>query len=234
MRHPRVAFVVAWLTLALTLTLGAAPPSGQAQPVPQPAALPAPEPAPEVRTTLALPADAARGAAAYASCEACHRKDASGRALAATPRLAGQHATVIVKQLLDIRGGRRHNPKMSAFVAEGVLSAQDIADIAAHLQALPLNVATSQGPGDALPSGRQLYAQDCATCHGAEGQGQAQAFRPLVAGQHYRYLLLELGTIRSGERRNSDADMAAVLQGYSTADLEAVADYLSRLKPMRP
>jgi cytochrome c553 len=53
----------------------------------------------ELKAALALSGDPVRGKAAYNECEACHRKDASGRTNGATPRLSGQHASVIVKQV---------------------------------------------------------------------------------------------------------------------------------------
>jgi cytochrome c553 len=53
----------------------------------------------------------------------------------------------------------------------------------------------------------------------------------MVASQHYRYLLRELVNIADGSRRNSNADMVKVVKPYSSAELEAVADYMSRLPP---
>jgi cytochrome c553 len=185
----------------------------------------------ELKTALEAKPDAARGKTAYEVCEGCHRKDGSGRANGTYPRLAGQHATVVVKQLVDIRSGRRHNPDMAPLVAEPVLSLQAIADIAAHLQALPVPSSNGKGSGSDPALGKQLYERDCAACHGPGGQGDAATFRPMVASQHYRYLLRELVNIADGSRRNSNADMVKVVKPYSSAELEAVADHMSRLPP---
>jgi len=46
-------------------------------------------------------------------------------------------------------------------------------------------------------------------------------------------LLRELGLIRDGGRGNSNPAMAALVKGYSAADLQAVADHMSRLPPPR-
>jgi cytochrome c553 len=46
------------------------------------------------------------------------------------PQLAGQHGSVLIKQMADIRSGLRHNPTMYPFAT--VLSdPQDLADLAA-------------------------------------------------------------------------------------------------------
>lgn len=185
----------------------------------------------ELKATLALPGDPVRGKAAFDDCEACHRKDASGRTSGAIPRLSGQHASVIIKQVVDIRSGQRLNPPMKPFVEPSELTLQAMADIAIYLQALPIVGKMGQGPGSDLARGKTLYDKDCAGCHGAKGEGRAALFHPMVAAQHYSYLLRELGLIRDGGRGNSNADMRAVVQAYAPADLQAVADHMSRLPP---
>ena len=187
--------------------------------------------APDLRALLANKGDPVRGKALFAPCEDCHRKDASGRRNGVFPRLSGQHATVIVKQLHDIRSGRRNNVAMEPLLADPGLDSGAIADIAAYLQALPIGAGNGRGAGTDLARGRQLYERDCDACHGARGEGVADAFHPMVAAQHYQYLLRELIAIRDGERRNSNPAMASLIKPYSPADMEAVSDYLSRLAP---
>jgi len=192
-----------------------------------------PTPQATAQAVLALPADKTRGQAAFDDCAGCHRKDASGRATGAIPRLSGQHASVIVKQVLDIRSGQRINPPMKPLVEASELGDQTLADIASYLQSLPVAGRLGQGPGDSLARGEALYARDCAACHGAQGEGRAEGFVPMLAAQHYQYLLRELGLIRDGGRGNSNPAMAALVKGYSQADLQAVADHVSRLPPPR-
>jgi cytochrome c553 len=185
----------------------------------------------ELKAALALTGDPVRGKAAFYDCEACHRKDASGRTKGATPRLSGQHGSVIVKQVVDIRSGQRLNPPMKPFVEPSELTLQALADIASYLQALPIVGKMGQGSGSDLAREMTLYENDCAGCHGERSEGRATLFHPMVAAQHYGYLLRELGLIRDGGRGNSNPAMRAVVQGYAPADLQAVADHMSRLPP---
>lgn len=178
---------------------------------------------------LKLAGDATRGALAFEPCQGCHRKGATGSPSGVYPRLAGQHVSVLVEQMADIRSGKRVNEKMAPFADEHVLSPQDIADIARYLNQLPVGPSLGQGPGADLPRGEALYRRDCATCHGARGEGDAGKFHPLVAGQHFRYLLRELTQIRAGERGNANPDMIKVIRSYTDDDLQAVADHMSRL-----
>lgn len=185
----------------------------------------------ELKTALQANADMTRGAAAFEPCQGCHRKDGSGRVSGAYPRLSGQHATVLMKQMADIRSGRRSNPKMEPFIDDHVLTPFEIADIAVYLQSLPIALDNGKGPGSGLTMGKQLYDKDCAGCHGGQGEGAAAKFYPMVAAQHYRYLLREVQLIRDGDRRNANPDMVRVIKPYTSGELEAVADYMAAFAP---
>ncbi len=185
---------------------------------------------------LALKAkgDPVRGEIDFEVCQGCHRADASGRPSGAYPRLAGQHATVLIKQMTDIRAARRDNPKMDPFIGVGhVMTPQEIADIAAYLEGMPINANNGKGPGTDLERGKKLYKDDCANCHGDNGEGKAKEFYPQVSAQHYRYLLRESFWIRDGERRNANPKMVQVIKSYNDKDIEAVADYMSQLPPSK-
>ncbi|MFZ4745128.1 MAG: c-type cytochrome, partial [Limnohabitans sp.] len=124
----------------------------------------------------------------------------------------------------------RKNPKMEPYSDEHVLSIQEISDIAAYLQSVPIQQNTAGfGSGNELVKGQALYLKDCAVCHGNQGEGNARKFIPLIAGQYYKYLLRELGFIQTEKRGNANPDMVIVLKLYGKEDLEAVADYVSRI-----
>jgi cytochrome c553 len=116
-----------WPTLVLALAMSIAGPMGTA--VAQvPVMLPTEG---DLKATLALPGDIRRGEQAYAECQTCHRKDASGRAKFNMPRLSGQHASVLIKQLMDIRSNLRVNDDMREYMLDSDLTLQDFADTAA-------------------------------------------------------------------------------------------------------
>lgn len=177
---------------------------------------------------LAREGDPRSGERAYASCAVCHLPDAAGRPDGTFPRLAGQHRSVLVKQLVDIRDGRRRNPVMEPW-AHALVDDREIADVAAYVASLPLPEAVGRGDGEDLERGARLYARDCAECHGERGEGAEQAFVPVLAGQHYAYLLRQLRTIAAARRANSHPDMPARVSRYTDAELRAVVDHASRL-----
>lgn len=189
---------------------------------------------PEQVEVLRKSGDVERGREAFRGCRGCHKRDGFGRVDGVYPKLTGQHAAVIVKQVTDIRAGLRINPKMEPFSSDHAVSPQEIADIAAFLAAETTIKENGKGPGDQVGVGERLYSQrGCLKCHGRRGEGNEEKFYPVVASQHFSYLLREMELIRLEVRGNSHPDMVTALREFSTADLEAVADYLSRMPDHR-
>ena len=169
-----------------------------------------------------------RGRALYQVCSECHRPTGAGASDGTMPQLAGQHSSVLIKQMLDIRSGLRRNPSMYPFVAR-LDGPQDLADLAAYIEALPIPDENGQGPGLDLERGKRLYDENCLRCHGENGEGSAGGFYPRLAGQHYRYLVRQLIDIAGGRRGNANPDMADSVKDFSARDVANVADYVSRI-----
>lgn len=183
----------------------------------------------EKKEILKLKGNAERGQEAYQGCQGCHKSNGAGIPDGTYPQLAGQHASVLIKQMADTREGRRDNPKMFPFAGKHVVTPQEIADIAIYLQNMKIPRDNGKGPGARLTRGKELYLKECQTCHGDNGEGNAAKFYPVLAGQHYKYMLREIRDIRDGKRRNANPKMVKVVKDYPEADAEAVADYMSRL-----
>ena len=185
----------------------------------------------DLKATLELVGDIKRGEATYSECQSCHRRDGSGRAKFAMPRLSGQHASVLIKQLMDIRSDQRVNTDMRDYMFDSDLTLQDFADMAAYLEALPIIGNIAKGPTELVARGKTVYETYCVACHGEHGEGRAEFFYPMLASQHYTYLLREIDLILTGQRGNSNPAMPAILSNLSDEDKKAVSAYLSQLPP---
>lgn len=182
---------------------------------------------------LKLKGDAKRGEEAYEVCGACHLPSGAGRPDGTFPQLAGQHTTVIIKQMADIRAGLRDNPTMYPF-AITLTDPQELADTAAYIEKLcvPPDHGKYEGADAAMQvnKGKELYEKQCKECHGANGEGNKEKFFPVIAGQHYKYLLRQMTEIRDGHRRNANPDMVKVIKPYTNDQLVAISAYQSSLK----
>ena len=76
--------------------------------------------------------DVAAGKARSATCVACHGADGNSPN-PVWPKLAGQHAPYLEKQMKDFRDGKRNDPMMSAMAKP--LSDEDISNLAAYFAA---------------------------------------------------------------------------------------------------
>ncbi|WP_242513200.1 c-type cytochrome [Halochromatium salexigens] len=186
----------------------------------------------EYEEVLALTPDAERGREVYLTCAVCHLPEGWGSVDGSYPQIAGQLPTVIIKQLADFRAGNRENPLMYPFSVPGILGGpQEIADVAAYVSQLPMTAENGLGPGSDLEAGEALYIEHCTDCHGAAGEGDEAEHIPMIAGQHFAYLMRQFDAIRSGERKNADSKMTEEIQDLTQAEQVALLDYTARLRP---
>ncbi|MBF0425676.1 MAG: c-type cytochrome [Magnetococcales bacterium] len=172
------------------------------------------------------------GKEVYEVCSACHMPEGWGLADGTFPQLAGQHRTVLIKQLADIRALNRDNPTMYPFALPSEIGgAQSIADVTEYIAKLPMNPKNGVGEGKDLELGAKLYKEHCVRCHGESGEGNAEKYYPRIQAQHYNYLVRQYQWIKEGKRRNANPDMVKQIQGFTDRDTKAVLDYVSRLKP---
>ena len=84
-----------------------------------------------------------------------------------------------------------------------------------------------QAKGNAK-EGQAKAAQVCAVCHGADGNKPSDPTQPILAGQHYDYLVRALTDYKIGRRNN------AIMKGFasqlSKKEIEDLAAWFSSQK----
>lgn len=186
-------------------------------------------------------ADAAAGKAAYATCAACHGPDGEGNVAMNAPRLSGQGAWYLERQLKLFKTGARgtHDKdvfgKMMAPMAATLPDDAAIANVAAYIASLPDAPVATTIKGDAN-SGRNRYAT-CAACHGAEGQGLAATNAPRLQGMSDWYMATQLKNFRDGVRGTHAQDLYGgqmALVGGMLRDDAAIGDILAHINQLSP
>ena len=188
----------------------------------------------EFRQALELEPNPEHGAQLFTICATCHEADGCGAEDGSTPAIAGQHVSVLVKQLVDFRNDRRWNAQMQEVASQHRMPApQDLLDVASYLESLPRwpPLEGGIGDGESLQQGASVYFRYCESCHGPLGQGELRRMRPRLAGQHYAYLLRQLNDTAAGQRPGMDAEHVRRIQSLTAEERRGVADYLSRLSP---
>lgn len=188
----------------------------------------------DFRAAMKLEPDLQHGAELFTVCAACHRSDGLGAGDGSVPAIAGQHVSVLAKQLVDFRHDRRWGERMrdvaSRHYLDGAQDLLDVASYAASLSRWPPLAGGSAG-GSASKEGYVLYHRYCAECHGPLGLGDNRSVRPRLAGQRYEYLLRQLEETADRMRPGMDVEHVKMIGEFSAEERRAVADYLSRLSP---
>ncbi|WP_167386747.1 c-type cytochrome [Aeromonas cavernicola] len=182
--------------------------------------------------------DAAAGQTKAAVCAACHGPDGNSL-LDMYPKIAGQHASYLKKQLVELKAAASGQPGRVAPVMGPMalpLSEQDMDDLAAYFSAQ--KVTPIAVPDDAAEAGKTLYMGGdisrglaaCTSCHGPRGSGVEQAKYPNLAGQHPAYIKDQLTKFRAGARDNDpNSMMRDVAKKLTDQDIEVLAKYVAGL-----
>jgi len=149
------------------------------------------------------------------------------------PRLAGQHAEYIAKQLSDFKSGKRKSDTMAPQVEE--LTPAEMKALGAFFQTKEIGGRPLKDP-ELVAVGRYIFDRgnafsglpSCASCHGAKGLGTPQL--PRLAGQHPRYIEDQLKQFNKRERTNDNAVMHTVASKLTELETHAVAEYIATLQ----
>ena len=164
-------------------------------------------------------------------CFLCHGLEGES-ASPVFPRLAGQHADYIAKQLADFKSGKRNSDTMKPQAEE--LTPAEMKSLGAFFQSKVVGPRPARDP-ELLAVGKYIFSRGnqfsglpaCASCHGAKGLGTPQL--PRLAGQHPRYIEDQLKQFNKRERTNDNAVMHTIASKLSELETHAVAEYISTL-----
>lgn len=163
------------------------------------------------------------------SCFLCH--GANGESTSELfPRLAGQHAEYIAKQLEAFRSGARKSTAMTEMVAK--LTPDEMLALGRYYEKMSLPREEAKDP-QLAGMGRYVYHNGnkfsgvpaCVSCHGINGEGAANL--PRLATQFSGYIHNQLKSFNKRERTNDNAVMHTVVEKMTELEMAAVAEYLS-------
>lgn len=223
----RVALIAAGLLLASVPSWGAEKPAAAASSVME-SSFPVP-------TAAQLQA----GAKVAQTCAACHGADGNATSTQ-FPKLAGQHADYLIKQLNDYRvaKGAKHPARINAIMngMAATLTDAQIRDVALFYSRQTFKPGVTFADKKDLKLGQAIWMAGipdravpaCVSCHGPGGAGMPSRY-PRIGGQWQSYLETELQMFRNDRRTNSP-EMHDIASRMTDRQITAVADYAAGLR----
>jgi cytochrome c553 len=163
------------------------------------------------------------------SCFLCHGENGESSS-EIFPKLAGQHANYIAKQLENFKAGKRKSAAMADMSSR--LSADEMLALGKYFEAKKTEPEVIKDQ-DLAGVGRYIFnvgnrysgVPACASCHGKDGVGTANL--PRLAGQYASYVETQLKLFGQRERTNDNAVMHSIVTNMSPLEMAAVAEYIS-------
>jgi cytochrome c553 len=164
-------------------------------------------------------------------CQGCHGEEGNSTE-PLVPKLAGQYAVYIAKELRNYQAGIRTHQIMNAMA--GTISDDDLADIAAYFA----SQTKMKGGGSDNAIGKRIFQKGniskmllaCINCHGVNGKGLTPntSLFPVIGGQQKEYIRGQLLNFRKGDRTNSpNGIMNKITKSLTDAEIDALAEYVS-------
>lgn len=175
--------------------------------------------------------------APWETCALCHSLDGISR-MSKFPKLAGQPAHYIEKQLRDFKAGRRENDggQMAAIAAE--VTDEIRPKVAAYFSALPAPPPvpldkTDPDAVDVIEHGlADAAVPACMSCHGRDQASGSGA--PRLEAQHEDYIAKQLRDFREGRRGNDPGGVMQRIAGALPEDLiDPIAAHLAARERMK-
>ncbi|EIC22759.1 c-type cytochrome [Thiorhodovibrio frisius] len=175
----------------------------------------------------------------YSYCVGCHGKYGVGGEGGRYPRIAGLPQPYIDAQIHAFKAQDRDNKPMIPIFKHVNFNEEVIDLVSAYIASMSvpnLGLWPYEPDPDALAAfdsregyaaaGKQAYKDQCASCHGAQGQGADSGDAPPLVAQYPAYLAKQIRDFATGERKHAhSADCGA--PDAATAD--AIINHLVEL-----
>lgn len=180
-----------------------------------------------------LAADLGLGQEINKSCALCHGAFGQGTPHKLSPRIAGLPKEYIVKAITEYRDdAHRYYPLMTKTANLKELNEHDIDSVAAYIAGLDLksdarfDIKSLRGDPKL---GKELYHDECKTCHGRDGYGKPKKGAPPLAGQYPAYLYTTMRNFSDKARVHDDDEDDDSFTEYSDQEMFAITAYLATL-----
>ena len=162
-------------------------------------------------------------------CSACHLDSGQGLESLNVASIAGLPRWYVTSQVRSFRDGKRgsHPEDKAGKLMHDISQSLDdrsLAFLGKYVQNLaPLKERRTMKEGE-VSKGKAIYMKDCASCHGAEGEGSRKLMAPPLQVQVDWYMLRQMNNFNKGIRSHGEAPKT------DSKNLKDLVAYLSSFK----
>jgi cytochrome c553 len=157
-------------------------------------------------------------------CASCHGEDGNSKR-PHIPNLSQQNPVYLFSAFEKFASGERKDYVMSKLAPS--LSMEERVNIAVYYGAQPLKPFAGTRDAALIQQGEARFSSVCSGCHGVQADGRETT--PRLAGQPQEYLRKALTRFRDKDPSRAGSVMSAVVDGFSDAEISALAAYLQSI-----
>ncbi len=182
------------------------------------------------------PVDLNHGLELYKKCALCHGQYAQGTQSGFFPRLAGMPVHYLISQMKKYQDGTRSNAySIPMLVVGGMkdMDAKDLNDIASYMASIDLSkhmdFSLLPMSNVDIKKGKELFKDDCKSCHASKANGKEKKKSPPLSGQHWLYLERETKFFISKDRYHDNDPEDETFADYSEQELRDIFAYIATI-----
>jgi cytochrome c oxidase cbb3-type subunit 3 len=181
------------------------------------------------------------GAALFGdNCAACHGTDAQGRPgfpnLTAAPIMWGDDPETVAETIrvgINATHPETRFAQMLAFGRDQMLARADIDAVVTYVETLSQPDLVATADPDILAAGTQIFADNCASCHGENAMGMIETGAPDLTDGYWTYGS-DRASIRHSVYHGRNGTMPAWEARLSPTDIKLLTLYVLDLRANRP
>ena len=180
------------------------------------------------------------GQGLYMICATCHGAQGEGNPALNSPKIAGQSAWYMKRQLMAFKSGTRgahpddvYGQQMAPMTVT-LVDERAVDNVVAYVQTFSDEPAPSTVVGD-IDRGKDIYVT-CGSCHGPGGQGIQATNAPRAAGMSDWYLVTQLKNFKQGVRGGHSKDLYGKQMSMMASTLvndQAIDDVVAYVTSLR-
>lgn len=174
------------------------------------------------------------------NCSGCHGAQATGNPgypnLAAAPFMWGGEPETVAETIrvgINAAHDEARYAQMLAFGRDGMLGRDDINTVVTFVETLSKPEVAAATPPDVLAAGAQLFADNCAACHGEDARGMVESGAPNLTDAFWTYGG-ERADIRHSVYQGRAGTMPSWESRLSATDIKLLTLYVLDLRASQP